>query len=275
VRVRTELARAQQRRMDAARGLLPVERPPDTYMIEARLDAVRCTTDPDSSNLMAGQRLGASQPRQDTQLFPMVFFSAETSKGLVFRNFEDLAAVGDETYQPIEIACPSHVNLLDQSAYLGERRLARFRVELRDIAAGARLLLFDRRDLEHVVLYPPPDEMSDAEAFGQGFLAGITLGIAVGIQEAVLEDGSPVVNAFKDRDDVPPMPDLVRENPTLQSLLCARIASGNRKGQCREIDRAHLDAIAGRWIKHSIISAADACAYCVDRRIDYSVRVVK
>jgi hypothetical protein len=275
VRVRNELRHAQQQRLEAARALLPPEVPADSYMIEARLDAVRCTTEPESSNLMAGQRLGSK--RRPARLFPMVFFSAESSNGLRFRNFEDLAAVGDETYQPINIGCPSHVNLADQSAYLGERRLARFRVRLRDIAGGSgRLLVFDRRDLEHVVLYPPPEEMSDAEAFGQGFLAGITLGISVGIQEAVLEDGSPVVSAFEDRDDgVPAMPHRVEERPTLESLFCARIASGNRAGQCREIDRAQLDAIAGRWIKHSIISPAAGCGYCVDRRIDFSVRILK
>ncbi len=273
-RMRAELRAALETRLMAARKLLPREDPPDIYTIEVRMDRVQCSGDRNDQILRAGQVFPGSAsyatPRV-REIFPMLHIGLKGQEKLWYRDFAERGLPTEGTYQPIKVVCPSHADLIEKSSFLEDRRLARFQVPFWQLKGGwARLVFSDWRNLEHFVIYPlkrtvSNDNVTEEEAFWGGFFAVLTLGIKVGIDE-LSEEGSILVND----DSAPPVPRGRELSESSVDLFCKKLSNG-----CSEITEDYLDQIAGRWIKHSMVSRRAGCGYCVDYRIEYSVRVLK
>ncbi|MEQ9260858.1 MAG: MAC/perforin domain-containing protein [Roseovarius sp.] len=266
VRVRTELKRWLAGEIVRAGQGLPGGVSDPYWMFEVRIDGVACTAEsPTSETMPLGRH---SHPKQ----FPMIFSRVYRADGLFMRNYvngySQADANPDEDYQAMKVTCPSQENMIIDSPYMQAHKLARFRLHERQLVNGfATLELLDRRDLEHFVIYPPP-HTSKAEKRSAAFLAGLTLGISVLVQEYLTEDGSPIVN----HDDAPPKPDLNSFKVNVLKALC-RYVPGNTT-DCTTLDADDLEYLSGRWLQgYSVSRSPEGCDYCMTRRVDFSMRV--
>ncbi|MEM9851001.1 MAG: MAC/perforin domain-containing protein, partial [Pseudomonadota bacterium] len=198
VRVRLELKRAIENREATASRSLPLDTGDPVWTLEARVDRIVCTDEGANSLVMPGQRDRARSPRQNLKKqFPMVFFRGTRDDFRYLRNFVDGYGAHDpdpdEENQPITVNCPSQENILPRSPYMTANLLARYRARLTDIDTGrAELHILDRRDFEHWVIYPPR-HIPETQKRTDAFLAGLTLGVTVLVDELFTEDGSTLV----------------------------------------------------------------------------------
>lgn len=275
---RERLRLAINRRIAAAAANVPGGQDDDHYVVELRVDAVTCTSDPATSMrepAQANTTGGVQLTAKPLQVFPMIGMAVIDGNQGLLRNLEAHDVNSDSDYKPIATHCPSQINLLERSPYAAANALFRFEMSAEDILSGrASMIILDRLDLESLVLTPPVDAKS-TEVKTKSFLAGLTLGISVLIDELTTEEGSPLVRAGQSVY----RPKLEQVSRSLLGRLCA-------PGTACPRERADLDRLSGQWIRQSENMVrpcpeiarsfgASVFFFCVPRRVDYSVRIVK
>lgn len=279
---RQGLKDAIDRYISAAGRGLPAGADDDTYVVEMRVDSVACTSDAAGSMREPGQRnLGQGRVQMTdklVQMFPMVGMVIFGGNGEMLRNLVAHQVSETEDYKPLRVHCPSQLNLMERSPYAAGNALFRYQMTADDILSGrASYTVLDRLDLESRVMTPPVDGKS-SEVKTKAFLAGLTLGISVLVDELSNDDGSIIVRGLQTVF----RPQLVQVNTNLRTSLCPT-------GQACPTTRADLDRLNGQWIKKSVqiprlVCPSPALAQppnpfpafmCHPRRVDYSVRILK
>ena len=282
VLARQGLKDATDRHISAAGRGLPGGVHDDTYVVEMRVDTVSCTTDPANSMREPGQRTIAPGNVQLTgkavQMFPMVGMVIFGGNGEILRNLVAHEVSETEDYKALRVECPSQLDLMERSPYAAANALFRYQMKADDILSGrASYSVLDRLDLESRVLTPPVDTKS-SEVKTKAFLAGLTLGISVLVDEMTNDDGSILVRGAQ----TVLRPQMAQVGNNLRNNLCPT-------GQACPTTRADLDRLNGQWIKKSVQIPRTFCPspalaspvtpfpafMCHPRRVDYSVRIVK
>lgn len=280
--IRERMKDVVDRRLALAAASDPQDQDDDDYVVELRVDQVACTSEAAGSMVEPGQARTSEGKIKLTshpvQMFPMYALSVVDSRSRLLRNLQDHEVNADEEYKPLTVHCPSQVNMLERSPYATANQIFRYEMSAEEILGGrTELLVLDRLDLESNVLVPPVDA-TKADVKGKAFLAGLTLGISVLVDELTNDNGSPIVQAFKKVD----RPKLQQTPLNLRAQIC------DAKGRCPRT-KADLDRINGQWVKHSEvmlrgcatligtfgIPAGSIPFFCYPRRLDYSVRIVK
>ncbi len=250
-----------------------------TYVEEVPVGCVGRAGDEPGAKSVPGERSvrpgAVALTAKPVKMFPMVGMAVFDGAQGLLRNLVAHQIDPDEDYKALLVQCPSQINLLERSPYAASNALYRFQMSADDILSGrASYDVLDRIDLESRVIHPPVDQNS-REVKSKAFLAGLTLGISVLVDELTNDDGSPLVRIGEK---------VFRPKGMAQSGFNLRAALCDPGGEC-PLSTADLDRLSGRWLRKSVqIPRALACGSgtppvpdyaCLPRRVDYSLRIVK
>lgn len=261
VRVRAGLRAYAEARLNAAAAAFGGDEPDDDWVVEVRIDSVRCSTrDPDAVVVSNATTENPIDPGN-----PVILTSMGGPSG-IHRNFvpgysiePDDEAIGGAKES---VSCPSFDNMLERSAFMGRNALSRFRMTEADLAdPAAAIAVFDRRDIEgfNQITQSDPENPKDRPRYVEEMTSG---GPDLKSTGAIASNKSFL------------LPPYVRHGRSLREALCGGAAS--TANACPALTAARLDAVAGRWVPNRFVSPVpEHCFFCAPRTIDYSVRVFR